>query len=160
MTEIRIVCVGKLKEAYWRDAVSEYAKRLSRFCTLAVDEVREELLPKNASAKDEENVKAEEGKRILERIPEGTFMILLDVSGKELSSEAFAARMEELAVEGKSRLAFVIGGSLGVSVDVRRRADFRLSFSPMTFPHQLMRVVLLEQIYRAFKIRSNETYHK
>ncbi len=160
MTEIRIVCVGKLKEAYWRDAVSEYAKRLSRFCTLAVDEVREELLPKNASAKDEENVKAEEGKRILERIPEGTFMILLDVSGKELSSEAFAARLEELAVEGKSRLAFVIGGSLGVSVDVRRRADFRLSFSPMTFPHQLMRVVLLEQIYRAFKIRANETYHK
>ena len=160
MTEIRIVCVGKLKEAYWRDAVSEYAKRLSRFCTLTVDEVREELLPKNASAKDEENVKAEEGKRILERIPEGTYTILLDVSGKELSSEAFAARLEELAVEGKSRLAFVIGGSLGVSGDVRRRADFRLSFSPMTFPHQLMRVVLLEQIYRAFKIRANETYHK
>ena len=140
--------------------MAEYAKRLSRFCTLTVDEVREELLPKNASPKDEETVKAEEGRRILERIPEGTYAILLDVRGKQLSSEAFAARMEELAVEGKSRLAFVIGGSLGVSEEVRRRADFRLSFSPMTFPHQLMRVVLLEQIYRTFKIRANETYHK
>ena len=160
VTEIRIVCVGKLKEAYWRDAVSEYAKRLSRFCTLAVDEVKEELLPKNASPKDEEAVKIEEGKRLLERIPDGMYAILLDIGGKELSSEELAARMEELATGGKSRVAFVIGGSLGVSEEVRRRADFRLSFSKMTFPHQLMRVVLLEQIYRTYKIRSNETYHK
>ncbi len=160
MTEIRIICVGKLKETYWRDAVAEYAKRLSRFAQLTVDEVREELLPKNASAKDEDFVKAEEGKRLLEHIPEGSYTILLDVAGKELSSEAFAAKLEELALDGKSRLVFLIGGSLGVSVDVRSRADFRLSFSPMTFPHQLMRVVLLEQIYRTFKIRNHETYHK
>ncbi|MBR5742098.1 MAG: 23S rRNA (pseudouridine(1915)-N(3))-methyltransferase RlmH [Firmicutes bacterium] len=160
MTEVRIVCVGKLKEAFWRDACAEYAKRLSRFCDLAVDEVKEELFPKNASAKDEETVRSEEGKRLLERIPEGSYAILLDIGGKALSSESFAEKMEELAGEGKSRLAFVIGGSLGVSEDVRRRADFRLSFSKMTFPHQLMRVVLLEQIYRTYKIRNHETYHK
>ena len=160
MTEIRIACVGKLKEEYWREAVREYAKRLSRFCALEVDEVKEELLPKNASEKEEESVRVEEGKRLLERIPDGAYAILLDIRGKELSSEAFAEKMEELAASGKSRLVFVIGGSLGVSADVRKRADFRLSFSPMTFPHQLMRVVLLEQIYRTFKIRNHETYHK
>jgi len=160
MTEIRIICVGKLKEAYWREAVLEYTKRLSRFCTLSVDEVKEELLPKNASPKDEEAVKTEEGKRLLERIPEGAYAILLDVGGKELSSEAFAEKMETLSLEGKSRLAFVIGGSLGVSADVRTRADFRLSFSRMTFPHQMMRVFLLEQIYRTYKIRNHEAYHK
>ena len=160
MTEIRIACVGKLKEEYWREAVREYAKRLSRFCALEVDEVKEELLPKNASEKEEESVRVEEGKRLLERIPDGAYAILLDIRGKELSSEAFAEKMEELAASGKSRLVLVIGGSLGVSADVRKRADFRLSFSPMTFPHQLMRVVLLEQIYRTFKIRNHETYHK
>ncbi len=160
MTEIRILCVGKLKEDYWRDAVAEYAKRLSRFCTLSVTEVKEEPLPKNASPKDEEDVKTEEGKRLIERIPEGSHVILLDVAGRELSSEAFAEKMEELSLAGKNRVVFLIGGSLGVSADVRARADFRLSFSRMTFPHQLMRVVLLEQIYRTFKIRANETYHK
>ena len=158
--DIQICAVGKLKEAYWRDAIQEYTKRLSRFASLEIIEVKEELLPANASPKDEEMVKAEEGKRLLEKIREGTYMILLDVKGKELSSEAFASKMEELAVAGKSKIAFVIGGSLGVSEAVRQRADYRLSFSPMTFPHQMMRTILLEQIYRSFKIRNHETYHK
>ena len=160
MTEIRILCVGKLKEKYWQDAIAEYAKRLSRFASLSIDEVKEELLPQNASEKDEEMVRIEEGKRLIERIPQGSYVILLDIGGKALSSEAFAAKTEELAVAGKSRLVFIIGGSLGVSADVRARADFRLSFSAMTFPHQLMRVILLEQIRTIDKSRLRERMGK
>ena len=158
--DIQICAVGKLKEAYWRDAVEEYAKRLARFASLEITEVKEELLPANASAKGEEMVKEEEGKRLLEKTGEGRYVILLDIKGKELSSEALAEKMEALAVSGKSKITFIIGGSLGVSEAVRNRADYRLSFSPMTFPHQMMRVILLEQVYRSFKIRNRETYHK
>lgn len=158
--EIIIVCVGKLKEKYWTDAIAEYSKRLSRFCSLRIEELKEEKLAENASAADEEFVKEAEGKRILEKIPAGAYVIPLDVRGKELSSEALAARMEDLALMGKSKVVFIIGGSLGLSPAVLQRGDFRLSFSPMTFPHQMMRVILLEQIYRSFKIRRNEAYHK
>ena len=157
---IDIVCVGKLKEKYWSDALSEYSKRLGRYCNLAITELKEARLPDNASAADEENVKINEGKSILKSVSDDTYVIALDIEGKQQSSEQLAARIEKLAVDGKSRVSFVIGGSLGLSPEVLQRADYRLSFSSMTFPHQMMRVILLEQIYRSFKIIKNEAYHK
>lgn len=157
---IRIICIGKLKEKYWSDAVAEYSKRLSRFCSLEIVELKEARLPDKASPADEAHVKEEEGRAILGKLDEGTFVITLEIKGKELSSEELAAKVEELTLEGKSDIAFIIGGSLGLSPQVSRRADFKLSFSRMTFPHQMMRVVLLEQIYRSFKIIRHETYHK
>ena len=160
MMNITVVCVGKLKEAYWTEAVSEYGKRLSRYCSLAIEEIKEEKLPDNAGKAEEERTVAAEGARILKKIKEDAFVITLEIKGKELTSEALAEKMAELALAGKSELVFVIGGSLGLSPEVSARADFRLSFSRMTFPHQMMRVILLEQVYRGFKILKNETYHK
>ena len=147
---IQIICIGKLKEKYWTDAIKEYSKRLSRFCNLEITELKESLLPANASAADEEKVKAEEGKEILKAIKDG----------KALTSEELASKIDDLGIMGRSSVAFVIGGSLGLSPEVSRRADFKLSFSKMTFPHQMMRVILLEQIYRSFKINRHEAYHK
>ena len=157
---IQIICVGKLKEKYWQDAIKEYSKRLSRFCTLEIVELKESLLPNNASKADEEKVKEEEGKEILRAIKDGTYVITLEILGKQLSSEELSSKIEDLGITGKSNVAFVIGGSLGLSKEVSDRSDFKLSFSKMTFPHQMMRVVLLEQIYRSFKIIHHETYHK
>ena len=157
---IQIICIGKLKEKYWQDAIKEYSKRLSRFCTLEIVELKESLLPNNASKADEEKVKEEEGKEILKAIKDGTFVITLEIPGKQLSSEELSKKIEDLALGGKSNIAFVIGGSLGLSSEVSNRSNFKLSFSKMTFPHQMMRVVLLEQIYRSFKIINHETYHK
>ncbi len=157
---LSIVCIGKLKETYWSEAVREYVKRLSKYCTLTINELKEERLPEGASPAQELAVKKAEGKNILKQIKQSTFVIVLDLKGKALSSEVFAKNMETLALEGKSEIAFVIGGSLGLSEDVIERADFLLSFSKMTFPHQMMRIILLEQIYRCFKINRNETYHK
>lgn len=157
---IQIICVGKLKEKYWQDAIKEYSKRLSRFCTLEIIELKESLLPNNASKADEEKVKEEEGKEILRAIKDGTYVITLEILGKQLSSEELSSKIEDLGISGKSNIAFVIGGSLGLSKEVSDRSDFKLSFSKMTFPHQMMRVVLLEQIYRSFKIIHHETYHK
>ena len=157
---IRIIAVGKLKEKYWRDAVSEYVKRLGAYCSIEITEVRESRLPANPSAADEAAVKVAEGEDILRYISKGDYVITLEIKGKKLSSEQLADKMESLALGGKSNVAFVIGGSLGLSPEVSRRADFKLSFSDMTFPHQMMRVILLEQIYRSFKINRNETYHK
>ena len=157
---IQIICIGKLKEKYWSEAVSEYTKRLSRYCSIEITELKEARLPANASAADEENVKIEEGRAILRAIKEDTFVITLEILGKQLSSTELADKIEELSLAGKSNLAFVIGGSLGLSQEVSRRSNFKLSFSKMTFPHQMMRVVLLEQIYRSFKIIKHETYHK
>ncbi len=147
---IDIVCIGKLKEKYWQDAAAEYIKRLSRFCKLSVTE-----LPESRS-----DSKEEESRDILARVPKGSYVIALDVGGKALSSENFAKKISDLALEGRSDICFVIGGSNGFDDSVRKAADFRLSFSAFTFPHQLMRVILLEQIYRAFKINNNEKYHK
>ena len=147
---VSIVCIGKLKEKYWQDAAAEYSKRLSRFCRLSVTE-----LPESRTDSSEE-----ESKEILSRLPKGAFVIALDVKGTRLSSEAFAKKISDLALGGHSDICFVIGGSNGFDGSVREAADLRLSFSDFTFPHQLMRVVLLEQIYRAFKINSNEKYHK
>ena len=157
---IQIICIGKLKEKYWTDAIKEYSKRLSRFCTLDIVELKESLLPANASAADEEKVKSEEGKEILKAIRDGAYVITLEIRGKALSSEELAAKIDDLGLTGRSNVAFVIGGSLGLSPEVSKRADFKLSFSKMTFPHQMMRVILLEQIYRSFKINRHETYHK
>ena len=157
---IRIIAVGKLKEKYWRDAVDEYSKRLGAYCSLEIVEIKESPLRANASAADEEAVKGAEGEDILRHVGKGDFVITLEIKGKSLTSEQLADKMASLALDGKSNIAFVIGGSLGLSPAVSKRADFKLSFSAMTFPHQMMRVILMEQIYRSFKINRNETYHK
>ena len=157
---ITILAVGKLKERYWTDAVKEYSKRLGGYCTLNIIELKESLLRNNPSAADEEAVKNREGEEILARIKKSDFVITLEINGKSLSSTELAEKIEALGINGKSSIIFVIGGSLGLSKEVSLRADFRLSFSAMTFPHQMMRVILLEQIYRSFKIIKNEAYHK
>ena len=157
---IKIICVGKLKEAYWQDAVTEYGKRLKSYCRLEIVELKESKLAANPSPADEEAVRTKESRAILDRLDKGTYVVSLEISGKRLTSEAFSKKISGLAVEGVSEIAFVIGGSLGFNEEVSRRADLRLSFSDMTFPHQMMRVILLEQIYRAFKISRNEPYHK
>ena len=152
--------MGKLKERYWTDAVTEYLKRLSRYCRMEIVELKEARLPDHASPAEEEQVKTVEGESILRSLSADSYVIALDVKGKQLSSEQLSEKIENLALEGRSTADFIIGGSLGLSEAVRKRADFRLSFSAMTFPHQMMRVILLEQIYRAFKISRNEPYHK
>lgn len=157
---VTVLTVGKLKEKYWRDAVAEYSKRLSAYCNLKIREVKEVSIPQKASAAEEEAVKTAEGKEILAAIKKSDYVITLEIKGKELSSEALADKIESLGIEGKSDIVFVIGGSLGLSKEVSGRSNSKLSFSPMTFPHQMMRVILLEQIYRSFKIIRNETYHK
>ena len=157
---IQIICIGKLKEKYWTDAIAEYSKRLSRYCTLEIIELKEARLPDKASAADEENVRLEEGRAILKAIKDGTYVITLEILGKQLTSPELAEKIRTLSVEGKSNVAFIIGGSLGLSAEVSKRADYKLSFSKMTFPHQMMRVILLEQVYRGFKIIKNEAYHK
>lgn len=157
---INIICIGKLKEKYWTAAVAEYSKRLSRFCKLNIIELRESPLRAGPSPAGEEAVKTAEGKEILGRIASGDYVITLEIGGKGLSSEGLADKIADLGLQGKSTVDFIIGGSLGLSPEVSRRADFKLSFSAMTFPHQMMRVILLEQIYRAFKINHHEAYHK
>ena len=157
---VTILAVGKLKEKYWRDAVAEYSKRLKSYCSLQITEIKESPLRANPSAADEEAVKIAEGADILSRIRSSDYVITLEIKGKVLSSEALAQKIEALAIDGKSSIVFVIGGSLGLSEEVSRRADFKLSFSAMTFPHQMMRVIFLEQIYRSFKINRHEAYHK
>ena len=157
---VKIVCIGKLKEKYWTDAVAEYSKRIKRFSNLEIVELKESLLPANASLKDEEKVKDDEAKEILKVLKKDEYVITLEIKGKPLSSEEMAAKMADLALEGHPDIAFVIGGSLGLGAEVSRRANYKLSFSKMTFPHQMMRVILLEQIYRCFKINNNEAYHK
>ncbi|MFV0517089.1 MAG: 23S rRNA (pseudouridine(1915)-N(3))-methyltransferase RlmH [Aminipila sp.] len=157
---ITVICIGKLKEKYWVSAIDEYSKRLSKYCSLTIDELKEERLPDNASLAEEEAVKIAEGKNIVKRIKKDSYVITLEIKGKNLSSEKLADKINNLAIEGKSDIVFIIGGSLGLSQEVSDRSDFKLSFSEMTFPHQMMRVILLEQIYRAFKINRNEQYHK
>lgn len=157
---IIIICIGKLKEKYWREALEEYTKRLSKYCNLEIIELKEARLPDKGSVAEEQAVKQEEGKNILKHIKNDFYLISLEINGKELSSESLSEKMNNLAIEGKSNVVFVIGGSLGLSQEVSDRADYKLSFSKMTFPHQMMRVILLEQIYRGFKIIKNETYHK
>ncbi len=158
--KIKMICVGKLKEKYLEEGVKEYLKRLSAYCDVEVIEVGDERIPENPSLAEEMIVKAKEGRRILDKVKQDDYMILLDVQGKEVDSIQFAESIEDCMLHGKSTIDFVIGGSLGHGEDVLTRANKRISFSKMTFPHQLMRVILAEQIYRAFKIIRKETYHK
>ncbi|MCI8804375.1 MAG: 23S rRNA (pseudouridine(1915)-N(3))-methyltransferase RlmH [Clostridiales bacterium] len=154
-----IICVGKIKEKFFKDAISEYSKRLSKYVNLNIIEVSDEKTPESLSDSEKRIVKYKEGERILNAV-KTNFVIALDLSGKKLSSENFAEFLRKSMVSGINGVSFVIGGSLGLSESVIKRADLRLSFSDMTFPHQLMRVILLEQIYRAHRIINNEPYHK
>ncbi|MCQ1531397.1 23S rRNA (pseudouridine(1915)-N(3))-methyltransferase RlmH [Lutispora saccharofermentans] len=153
---INIIAVGKLKEKYLKEAVSEYSKRLSKYCRLDIIEVSDEKAPENMSQAEEVAVKEREGQAILKHVKSDTYVIALAIEGKMLSSEALADFINDLGIKGRSNIAFIIGGSLGLSDEVLKRADFKLSFSPMTFPHQLMRVILLEQIYRGYRINMGE----
>ena len=156
---INIVVVGSIKEKFYRDAIDEYAKRLSRYVKLSITEVKDEKTPANASVSEEDKIKQIEAERILSKL-NNNYVVALAIDGKKYTSESFAKRMENYDIFSKGYLTFVIGGSLGLHESVLKRADERLSFSDMTFPHQLMRVILLEQIYRAYRIRNNEPYHK
>lgn len=158
--KIKLISVGKLKEKYLVDGVKEYVKRLGAYTKVEVYEVSDEKIPNNPSLADEILVKTKEGKKVLDKVKQDDYMILLDVQGKKLDSVKFSKHIEKLMIDGKSSIAFVIGGSLGHCQEVYDRADYSLSFSDMTFPHQLMKLMLVEQIYRAFKIINNETYHK
>lgn len=157
---ITVVTVGKVKESYYRDAIAEYLKRLSKYCKIEIVEVADEKTPDNASEALEIQIKAKEAERILKHIKDDMYVIALAIEGKKLDSVALSQKIEQLGISGKSNIAFVIGGSLGLHADVLNRADFKLSFSDMTFPHQLMRVILLEQIYRSYRIMNKEPYHK
>ena len=157
---ITVVCIGKLKEKYWTDAVNEYMKRLSAYCSIKIDELKEARLPDNASPAEEEAVKEAEGKEILKHINKDDYVITLEIKGNAVTSEQLADKVKALGIDGRSNIVFVIGGSLGLSAAVSQRSDYKLSFSKMTFPHQMIRVILLEQVYRAFKINRNEKYHK
>jgi len=157
---VTIIAAGKIREKYLSDGIKEYQKRLSRYCKLKIIEVSDIQAPDNLSPAQLEEVKSEEGENILKNIKAGTYVIALDVKGKKMSSKEMAVYMDRLAVTGKSSVIFIIGGSNGLSGEVLGRADMRLSFSDMTFPHQLMRLMLMEQIYRWFKINRGEPYHK
>lgn len=158
--KITLVTVGKIKEKYLKDAIAEYSKRLGKYCKLEIIEVADEKTPENASATEEDMIRQKEGERILKYIKEDAYVVALAIDGQMLSSEKLAEKINLLGIQGTSHIAFIIGGSIGLSQEVLSRADYQLSFSKMTFPHQLMRVILLEQIYRSFRIIHHEPYHK
>lgn len=157
---ITVISVGKIKEKFYTGAIEEYSKRLSKYCTLNLVEVADEKAPETLSEKEMVQIKDREGERILDKIKDSQYVITLEIRGQQLTSEALSEKLSALGLEGNSDVVFVIGGSLGLSDAVMRRSNFALSFSKMTFPHQLMKVVLLEQVYRGFRILRNEPYHK
>ena len=158
--KITCVVVGKIKEKYFTDAIKEYSKRLSRYCKLEIVELADEKTPDGASEAEEVAIREKEGERILKALKDDAYVIALAIEGKMLDSVELSQKIARLGVSGTSHIAFVIGGSLGLAPAVMKRADYALSFSRMTFPHQLMRVVLLEQLYRSYRILKNEPYHK
>lgn len=158
--KISIITVGKIKEKYLKDAIAEYSKRLSRYCKLEIIEVADEKTPDNAGELMEEAIRNKEGERILKYVKEDSYVITLEINGKNLTSEAFAEKVAQLGVQGTSHITFIIGGSIGLGQEVLKKSNYALSFSKMTFPHQLMRVILLEQIYRGYRIINKEPYHK
>lgn len=158
--KITICTVGKIKEKYFRDAIAEYTKRLSKYCKLEIVEVEDEKTPDNASEAVELSIKQKEGARLASHIKDDSYVIALAIEGKKLDSVLFSEKLEKLFIQGTSHITFIIGGSLGLAPEILSRADYLLSFSDMTFPHQLMRVILLEQIYRSFRIMKHEPYHK
>ena len=158
--KITVLTVGKLKEKYFVQAVAEYAKRLGKYCTLTIEEVADEKTPDSASEHMEDLIREKEGQRLMKLIRDDAYVIALAIDGEMLDSVQLSKKIDGLTVRGTSHIQFIIGGSLGLSPEVLSRANYHLSFSKMTFPHQLMRVILLEQIYRAFRIQRNEPYHK
>lgn len=160
MLRIKIIAVGKIREKFLVEGIQEYRKRLSTYVRLDIQEIMDEPCPERISLAEEEKVKNKEGERILKSINSQDYVILLDLQGKSFTSPAFAQHLDDLALAGRSNLTFIIGGSLGVAEEVRQRADLRWSFSKLTFPHTLMRLILLEQIYRTMKISRGEPYHK
>ena len=157
---IKLVTVGKIKEKFMQEGIKEYEKRLKRYCQIDIVEIPDEKAPERLSDKEMEMIKRKEGNKILDKIQDNSYVIVLDIKGKSLSSEELADKLNTLGLSGNSKITFVIGGSLGLSKEVLDRADFKLSFSKMTFPHQLMRMILVEQVYRSFRIIKNEPYHK
>lgn len=158
--KITLITVGKIKEKYLKDAIAEYTKRLSKYCKLEIIEVADEKTPDNASEVVENVIRAKEAERILKHVKADAYIVTLEINGKQLSSEELAEKIDKLGVQGTSHIIFIIGGSIGLGEDVLKKSDFALSFSKMTFPHQLMRVILLEQVYRSYRIISGEPYHK
>ena len=160
MQQITVLCVGKIKEKYLNDAINEYSKRLSRYCRLNVTEVADECTPDNAGEAEENLIRQKEGARLIRALPQNAFIVTLEIGGRQYSSTELAEQISRLGVEGNSHIVFVIGGSLGLGSEILERSNMRLSFSKLTFPHQLMRVILLEQIYRSYRIINGEPYHK
>lgn len=158
--KITLVTVGKVKEKYLRDAIEEYKKRLSKYCKLEIQEVQDEKTPDAASENQENLIRSKEGERIMKYLRDDAYVITLEIGGKMLDSLEFSKKIENLGIQGKSHIIFVIGGSIGLGQQVLSRSNYALSFSKMTFPHQLMRVILLEQIYRGYRIMAGEPYHK
>lgn len=157
---ITIATVGKIKEKYIKLGIDEFSKRLSKYCKLNIIEIPDEKAPEKLSEKEMEAVKNRESQKLLSKIKDGSYLVALAIDGKNLSSEQLADKMSDITIRGNSHIVFVIGGSLGLSDELLNKADYKLSFSKMTFPHQLMRLILLEQIYRSFRINKNEPYHK
>lgn len=158
--KITVIAVGKVKETFFREAVAEYEKRLGRYCKLEIKEAADERTPDGITETQREQILLREGERLQRLLPEDAYVVTLEIEGRKFTSETFAGEVERLGVSGVSHMAFVVGGSLGLHNMIKKRADLAVSFSDMTFPHQLMRVVLLEQIYRAFRIINGEPYHK
>ena len=158
--KITLITVGKIKEKYLKDAIAEYSKRLSKYCKLEIVEVADEKTPDQASENVERQIRQKEGERILRYVKDDAYVFTLEIGGTMLDSVAFAKKMETLGIQGKSHLIFIIGGSIGLGEEVLRRSDYALSFSKMTFPHQLMRVILLEQVNRGYRIIEGAPYHK
>ena len=158
--KITVITVGKIKEKYLKDAIAEYSKRLSKYCKLEIIEVADEKTPEQASQAVGDAIRGKEAERILKYVKEDAYVITLEIQGQMLTSEELADKINHLGIQGKSHITFIIGGSIGLGQAVLRRSDYALSFSKMTFPHQLMRVILLEQVYRSYRIISGEPYHK
>ena len=158
--KITVITVGKIKEKYLKDAIAEYSKRLSKYCKLEIIEVADEKTPDNASEVVEDSIRSKEAERILKYVKDDAYVITLEIRGKQLSSEELADKIDKLGIQGTSHIIFIIGGSIGLGKEVLNKSNYALSFSKMTFPHQLMRVILLEQVYRSYRIISNEPYHK
>lgn len=158
--KITIITVGKIKEKYLKDAIAEYTKRLSKYCKLEIVEVADEKTPDNASEVVEDSIRSKEAERILKYVKDDAYVVTLEINGKQLTSEELADKVEKLGVQGTSHIIFIIGGSIGLGKEVLAKSNYALSFSKMTFPHQLMRVILLEQIYRSYRIINGEPYHK
>ena len=158
--KITLITVGKIKEKYLKDAIAEYSKRLSKYCKLEIVEVADEKTSETSSDVMDDIIRQKEGERILKHIKDDSFVITLEINGKQLTSEQLADKIDKLGVGGTSHITFIIGGSIGLGSEVLKKSNYALSFSKMTFPHQLMRVILLEQVYRSYRIINGEPYHK